>query len=418
MNRPLRACIIGISGHGENHYQALLQQIDKGEMQIRGATVVNRHETEEQCAKLESLGAEIFTDYQAMFARLCGKIDFCFIPTGIHLHAPMSIAALRAGAHVLVEKPLTGAIQDALAMQDGERETGRQIAVGYNHMYSSSTWQFKEMLRQLLGRVTLIKSGRLEFRLDNYYSRNGWAGRLKAGDCWVLDSPFNNACAHQLNLMCFFAGDAPDESALIESVQAELYRGNNMIESADTACLRIVTGNGIKLYFYTTHCSNRRYNGEFEIHGERGTIAWREGKTFFSAAGKPCEEIPILIGLATTEEIVEQVKRKIAGQDAFFCDLKMAAAQTICANGAHESSLIHPVPKEAIIRIPQQESVRTEIIGIDDAIQQAFQEEKLLSEINVPWAKPGKAVSMKEYRCFSGGAEGNKLNPLHQCAAF
>jgi len=412
MNRPLRACIIGISGYGSSHYQALLQEIDKGEMRIMGATVVNRHETEEQCAKLESLGAEIFSDYQAMFAKLHGKIGFCFIPTGIHLHAPMSMAALRAGAHVLVEKPLTGAIQDALAMQDCERETSRQIAVGYNHIYSSSTWQFKEMLGQLLGRVTLIKCGRMGFRLDNYYRRNGWAGRLKAGDSWVLDSPFNNACAHQLNLMCFLAGNTPGESASIESVQAELYRGNNMIESADTACLRIITGNGIKLYFYITHCSNGRYKDGMEIRGERGAIAWHEGKAFFSAVGKPCEEVQMAIGCATVAEIVEQAKRKIEGQDAFFCDTKMAAAQTICANGAHESSLIHAVPQDSIVRTPQDGSVKTEIAGIDEIMQQAFQEEKLLSEINVPWAKPGPAVSMKGYRCFSGGAEGNKLNIL------
>jgi len=141
MNRPLRTCIIGISGYGVTHYQALLQQVDEGEMLIKGATVVNRHETEEQCAKLESLGAEIFTDYQAMFAKLSGGIDFCFIPTGIPFHAPMTTAALRAGANVLVEKPLAGAIQDALAMQDCERETGRRIAVGYNY---DSIAQFRQ----------------------------------------------------------------------------------------------------------------------------------------------------------------------------------------------------------------------------------------------------------------------------------
>jgi len=413
MNQPLRAGIIGISGYGNEHYQALLHQVEKGEMQIAGATVVNRHETGEQCAKLESLGAEIFPDYQAMLARLRGKIDFCFIPTGTHLHAPMAMAALRSGAHVLVEKPLTGAIQYALAMQSCELETGRRIAVGYNHIYSPSTWQFKEMLGKLLGRVTHVKAARLGSRLDNYYRRNGWAGCLRAGDSWILDSPFNNACAHELNLLCFLAGNTANESASIANVQAELYRGNHLIESADTACMRIVTGSGIKLYFYTTHCFNGRYDRALEVHGERGVIAWHEGKAFFTAAGRPRAEVKMAIGIATTDEIVEQVKRKIAGKDAFFCDTKMAAAQTICANGAHASSLIHPVPREAVRRRPQQESVRTEILGIDDAMQRAFQEAKLLSEINVPWAKPGAAVSMKEYRCFSGGAAGNQAPALH-----
>ncbi|MDD2709193.1 MAG: Gfo/Idh/MocA family oxidoreductase [Verrucomicrobiae bacterium] len=404
MKHPLRACIIGISGFGENHYKALLQQAARDEMRAVGAVVVNQHETQEQCERLRSLGAEIFTDYREMFSRLHGKVDFCFIPTGIHLHAPMAMAAMKAGAHALVEKPLCGAIQDALAIQVCEKETGRRIVVGYNHMYAESTWEAKKTLHRLLGKINVIKWSRLNSRTDNYYARNGWAGRLRANDCWVLDSPFNNANAHQLNLLCFLAGNAPAQSASVKSVQAELYRAVPGIESADTACMRILTKEGVTLYFHTTHCSSPTVQDEVEARGEHGTVIWRGNRAFFAEKEKPETEIQLSFGIEKTENIMDQVKRGIEGREAFCCDTTMAMAQTKCVNGAHESSPIHNVPQDQISRIPTEDSIRTEIRGIDHLMHQAFQEEKLLSETGVSWAKAGKMFSMEGYRHFSGGA--------------
>ena len=52
-----------------------------------------------------------------MLSEFGGKLDLCFIPTGIDLHAPMAIEAMRAGANAFIEKPAAAVIEDIAAMQ-------------------------------------------------------------------------------------------------------------------------------------------------------------------------------------------------------------------------------------------------------------------------------------------------------------
>ena len=52
----------------------------------------------------------------------------------------------------------------------------------------------------------------------SYYARNNWAGRLRVGSAWVLDSPVNNAFAHFLMLALFWAGDTPTAASPPESL--------------------------------------------------------------------------------------------------------------------------------------------------------------------------------------------------------
>jgi len=129
-SEALSACVIGVSGFGRTHYDDLMREVEAGRMRALGATVINQDEEQEKCERLLSLGCRLFTDHREMLDKLSGKIDICFIPTGIHLHAAMSIDAMRAGADVLVEKPVAATVQDVRRMQACERDTGRFGAVG------------------------------------------------------------------------------------------------------------------------------------------------------------------------------------------------------------------------------------------------------------------------------------------------
>ena len=124
-----------------------------------------------------------------------------------------------------------------------------------------------------LGALKSVKCKGLWPRLDTYYARNDWAGGLRVGEDWILDSPFNNAIGHQLNMICFLAGREPEKSAEIASVQAELYRARP-IESADTACIRVKAASGVPLYFYVTHSSETVHDPEIVVQCERGSLRW------------------------------------------------------------------------------------------------------------------------------------------------
>lgn len=127
----LNTAIIGISGWGRIHYEDLLRRRERGDIRICAATVINQAEEAEKCAFLQSIGCRIFDSHQAMLSEFGGKLDLCFIPTGIDLHAPMAIEAMRAGANAFIEKPAAAVIEDIAAMQAVERETGKHVWVGF-----------------------------------------------------------------------------------------------------------------------------------------------------------------------------------------------------------------------------------------------------------------------------------------------
>jgi predicted dehydrogenase len=392
--QTVKAAIIGVSGFGNVHYHDLMRQVEQGHMALVGATVINQDEEADKCARLRSLGTEIFTDYGEMLERLRGQIDLCFIPTGIHLHAPMTIAALQAGANVFVEKPAAATINEVRAMQTAERETERFVAVGFQTMYALETLLMKRLiLNGDLGRIEAIKCRGLWPRLDSYYARNRWAGRLKLNGQWVLDSPFNNAMAHQLNMICFLAGTELHRAATLERIEAELYHAHD-IESADTACMRILTAQNVPLYFLVTHCSEGLLNPEIVVRGDRGQLHWTFNRLRIAMADGSVEEVACQTGTELRDAMMAALRARLEDPEVFICGLDVAGVHTLAVNGAHLSSAAHPVPEAFIQRYPHEGSVKTVIEDIDDIIGRAFNEEKLFSDLRVPWAQRARVVAL------------------------
>jgi predicted dehydrogenase len=268
------AVIIGISGFGNVHYDDLHAGVEAGKWRIVGATVINQNEEVEKCSWLKGQGTELFTDWQEMLDKFAGQIDVCFIPTGINMHAPMSIAAMQAGANVFVEKPAAATVQEVAAMQEIADETGRFVAVGYQFIYQPDVAMVKQLLLDgKLGKITSIKTKALWSRNSIYYNRNGWAGKLKVNGEWVLDSQFNNANAHFLNVMSFLVGKSLHEAAELTCCCAELYRAHP-IESPDTECLKATSIDGVNVYFFGTHACFENAPVVLSVSGELGRLDW------------------------------------------------------------------------------------------------------------------------------------------------
>ncbi|MFA7229652.1 MAG: Gfo/Idh/MocA family oxidoreductase [Victivallaceae bacterium] len=404
----IKVAIIGVSGFGNVHYGDLIQACNENKLALVAAVIINQEEEKEKCEKLKSIGCRIFTDYKTMFSEFNGKLDVCFIPTGINLHAPMAIAAMRSGANVMIEKPAAATIQDILEMQKVERETGKFVAVGYQHIYQPEIAKIKKtILNGEIGQVKSIKCFGLWPRSESYYSRNRWAGKIKNGSDWILDSPFNNALAHSVNLLCYLAGQTFETSCQIVSVQAGLFRANPQIENADTACIRAVTGNKINLLFLVTHCSQKHYGPDMIIEGSAGKIRWNYQTTIIERESGS-EKID-----NTTNEMRKNIMNAILGRvhdkKTFICDLNIAMAQTLFCNGAHESSPVIPVPEQDVTELEDSIGKRFVIKQIDDIMEKCFNEGRLFSTEDYPWALTGSELSMTGYSRFNGGKTGMKL---------
>jgi predicted dehydrogenase len=79
----------------------------------------------------EFKGCAVFEDYRELLAKR-KDIDAVIIGTPDHLHAPVALAAMRAGKHVFCQKPMTHSVHEARALADVARETkvATQVAVG------------------------------------------------------------------------------------------------------------------------------------------------------------------------------------------------------------------------------------------------------------------------------------------------
>lgn len=76
-----------------------------------------------------------FSDYQQLLSEV--QPDIVVVATPNVFHAPMSIAALEAGAHVLCEKPLALTYEDGKAMMAKAAEVGRVLTVGTHYRWST-----------------------------------------------------------------------------------------------------------------------------------------------------------------------------------------------------------------------------------------------------------------------------------------
>lgn len=401
----INAAIIGVSGFGQVHYDDLAREYRQKRVNITGAAIINQAEEKEKCDFLKSIGCRLFTDYKQMLEALRGKIDICFIPTGIALHAPMSIAAMCAGANVYVEKPAAATVQETAAMKEVEQETGKFVAVGYQSMYQPETRKIKEyILDGKIGRIHTVKTYGFWPRNIEYYQRNSWAGQLKSGSAWVLDSPFNNALAHYLNLQAFYAGKTFAKSAAIASVQAGLFRAKP-IAGADTAWIRTATADGKNLLFYVTHSCAKQEGPVTVICGEHGEIEYDYLKTVVRMNDGTIEEFTSAKERAVRQNVMDALIDKLHGGNSFICSIDIASAQTLICNGAHESSAINQIPSEYIKTVKDGNGVRMDIIpGIENLILKSFQENRLPDKNDTPWiATCGEVVSMAGYQQFNGG---------------
>jgi predicted dehydrogenase len=280
-------------------------------------------------------------------------------------------------------------------MQEVEAATGRFAAVGFQEVYSPHARSLKQrLLAGELGRVRSMRGRGLWPRSFDYYGRNNWAGRLRVGDHWVLDSPLNNALSHYLHLLLFLAGSTLAGTARPLSLQGELYRAQ-AIESFDTGGVRIDTDSGIPILFLGTHSSRGLIHPELIIETDKGRVEWSvhgECRIFLGGSDQPVEVSPPRGDQRTA--MAESVLARVSDPEAFICTTESASAHTLIVNGLHESIPIRDFPSELVETIDDAEGHRTVVNSLDEALDNAFRSNRLLSETEIPWAQAGRSIDL------------------------
>ncbi len=86
-------------------------------------------------------------------------VDAVIIATPDHWHAPMAIAALQAGKHVYVEKPMTHNIKETYELRAAAENSDKVFAVGHQHRQTQSFLTAQDVVKKrILGHVSLIQA--------------------------------------------------------------------------------------------------------------------------------------------------------------------------------------------------------------------------------------------------------------------
>lgn len=191
------------------------------------------------------------------------EIDVASICTPNGLHAQHSIQSLRAGLHVLCEKPLATNVNDCGEMiKTAEMFNKRLFAIKQNR-FNPPVAAVKQAIDEgRLGKIYSIQLSCFWNRNPQYYE-NSWKGTLEL-DGGTLYTQFS----HFIDLLYWLIGDVKSAKAFMGN-----YDHKGIIEFEDTGAVILEFYNGaIGTVNYTVNSYGKNMEGSLTIFGEKGTV--------------------------------------------------------------------------------------------------------------------------------------------------
>ncbi len=227
-----------------------------------------------------------FTDSDELIAS--GQVDAVVIATPRYAHTTIGKAALEAGLHVLVEKPISVHKADCERLIAAHTNEKQVFAAMFNQRKDPHYKQVRKLITEgelgEIRRVNWIITNWL--RTQRYYDGGGWRATWSGEGGGVL----LNQCPHQLDLLQWLCGKPSRVRGFCEIGKYH----NIEVEDAVTAYLE--WPNGATGVFITTTGEAPETN-RLEICGDRGKVVVEGGSVKFTRT-----EVPVSEFCATSEE--------------------------------------------------------------------------------------------------------------------
>ena len=230
-----------------------------------------------------------YTDYKKMLKEV--KPDAVSVCTPNGLHAPATIAALNAKAHVIVEKPLAMNAREGQAMLNAAKKNKCKLVIGFQHRYEPRTQFIKKAVDA--GKLGQIKFARVQALRRRGIPNWGVFGRkdLQGG------GPLIDIGVHVLETTHYAMG-SPKPVAASGSIYT--YLGNKKSDIAsqwpnwdyksytveDLAVGQIRFENGATLHLEASFAAHiKKDEWKFELMGEKGGASWDPPGLFHDDVG-------------------------------------------------------------------------------------------------------------------------------------
>lgn len=202
-----------------------------------------------------------FTDYHEMLEKLKPDVVAVTVPSGLHYRIGKD--AMLAGAHILLEKPMTMRVGEARELYDISQATGRKIAMGHIYRYFPIVGRLRSDIAA--GKFGAISHGAVVVRWGHdqaYYDQAPWRGTWKSDGGALM-----NQSVHALDLLCWLmCGEATEVSAMLN-------RRSHRMEAEDVALGTVLLDNGALCQIEgTTNSPKKDHEASFYLCGTKGTI--------------------------------------------------------------------------------------------------------------------------------------------------
>jgi len=384
----MKIALTGVGGYANYYVNYLLDNWKKKSISIVGIidpdpSGCNRLD------ELKELKIPFFENMDSFYKD--NHADLMIISTPIHLHAPMTLIALKNGSNVLCEKPLCATLTDGKQMLDAANESSFQVGMGYQWSYANATQKLKkDIMKGKFGVPLRMKTLCLTPRKESYYARAAWAGKIQMPNgTKVFDSPVMNATAHDLHNMFYLLGEQQNTSINFTNIEAELYKVKP-IENFDTAAFRCNTSNNVEILFYTSHSCKYLIEPLMTFDFEDATILLEGHKNARYIAkykngtiedyGSLCDDPN-----AKIEKTISAIEQK----ETFLCGIQAATPHLQCIDILQKMKY-HNIPDEfAQEEIFEDKNKLRYIKNIDNTFIQAYSQNLLPGELGgIPWATP------------------------------
>jgi len=262
MSKSYRVALIGCGRISFKHIEGFLHNAQR--LEFVAAVDPRLERAEEKLAeyrKSRPTNARAFADYRQMLTET--KPDIVTVATESGFHAEIVIACLKAGANVVVEKPMALSTQDAQAMIDSAAKANRKLSVCFQNRFNAPIQKTYDALSK--GRFGRMMHGQVQVRWnrnEGYYAEAPWRGT------WELDGgTLMNQCTHGIDLLQWLIDDE------VVKVHAVTRRYLRPIEAEDFGAAILEFKNGaVGIIEGTADVYPRNLNETLSLFGEKGTV--------------------------------------------------------------------------------------------------------------------------------------------------
>lgn len=374
-----RVALVGVHGFGERHLANLDRLTAAGTLELV-AVADPRPPAEGKLAP----GVEVFPSLDDLLAAGTAP-DVVIISTPIQTHAPLALAALKAGAHVYLEKPPVASMAQYQDVMAAAASAGRLVQVGFQSLGSEALPAIDALVASGgIGEVRGISATGLWLRNRAYFKRSRWAGKRSLNGTDVVDGVVTNALAHAVATGLRLAGARTVSD--VASVETDLYRANDT-ESDDTSVVRVRTsrGDGFSgapvVTCALTLCAPAQSAPTVTIYGTSGqvTLSYTEDRVDITTAGGTRSQVfgrtdllENLLSARTEEDLLSP----LSGVGAYVSVLE--AIRT-----AEPPRQIHP---DFVTWEGEGDDAHPVVHGIESLIRRAALGQATFAELGAPWA--------------------------------